>query len=61
MADRAKVQAAFHEVMHAPPKIVQKTRRKAGPTKAHKQSVAIALSKARQAGAKIPYAGITRD
>ena len=61
MADRAKVQAAFHEVMHAPPKIVQKTRRKAGPAKAHKQSVAIALSKARQAGAKIPYAGITRD
>lgn len=50
-----KVAAAFHEVMHNEPKVVAKTREKKGAAQAHKQEVAIALSKARKAGAKIPY------
>jgi hypothetical protein len=46
------VDKAFHEVMHNEPSTVKKK----GRTKAqqHKQKVAIALSKARQAGADIP-------
>ncbi len=40
--------AAFHEVMHNEPKIVGQTRRKKGEAAAHKQEVAIALSKARR-------------
>lgn len=58
---RDKVQQAFHEVMHNPPKVVSQTKRKKGSTQAHKQTVAIALSKARQAGARVPYAGVMKD
>lgn len=57
---RDKVAAAFHEVKANPPAIVAKTRKKSGVVRAGKQSVAIALSKARQAGAKIPYAGVNK-
>jgi hypothetical protein len=53
-ADAKKVAAAFHEVHTNPPAIVAKTRRKSGPGQARKQEVAIALSKARAAGASIP-------
>jgi len=49
-----KVAAAFHEVSENEPAIVAKTRKKKGPAQARKQKVAIALSKARQAGAKVP-------
>lgn len=52
--DRSIVEAAFHEVKHNEPKIVGHTRRKFGATDAAKQKVAIALSKARKAGASIP-------
>ena len=58
---RDAVQRAFAEVTKSPPKVVAQTKRKKGPTQAHKQSVAIALSKARQAGAKVPYAGVKKD
>ena len=51
---RAKVEAAFHEVMHNEPAVVGKTRRKKGKAAARKQKVAIALSKARRRGAKVP-------
>lgn len=40
--------AAFHEVKHNEPAIVGATRRKKGAAAAHKQEVAIALSKARR-------------
>jgi len=52
--DRAKLQAAFHEVKHNRPAVVSKTARKKGAGAAHKQEVAIALSKARRAGAAVP-------
>ncbi|HEY7195536.1 MAG TPA: hypothetical protein VH439_17465 [Gemmatimonadales bacterium] len=47
-------QSAFHEVKQNPPKILAKTRKKKGKKKANKQRIAIALSKARAAGARIP-------
>ena len=50
-----KLKAAFHEVKHNEPKIVAKTRAKKGAKAAQRQKVAIALSKARAKGAKIPY------
>lgn len=53
MADK-RVEAAFHEVFTDTPKIVKHTARKFGKAKAEKQRVAIALSKARKAGASIP-------
>ena len=48
-----KVKAAFKEVKKDEPKIVDKTRKKEGEEVAKKQKVAIALSKARRAGARI--------
>lgn len=57
---RAAVEAAFSEVHANPPSVLAKTRKKKGAGAARKQSIAIALSKARQAGAKIPYAGVKR-
>jgi len=48
--------AAFHEVHANEPKVVAQTRRKSGPAQAKKQLTAIALSKARAAGARIPKA-----
>lgn len=56
-ATKRKVAAAFHEVMHNTPKIVKTTARKKGAAQAHKQEIAIALSKARAAGAHIPKKG----
>jgi len=52
--DRSKLQAAFHEVKHNRPAVVSETARKKGSEAAHKQEVAIALSKARRAGAAVP-------
>lgn len=49
-----KVRAAFHEVYAKEPAAVAKTRSKKGAAAAKKQKVAIALSKARKAGAKLP-------
>lgn len=54
MKQSPKVARAFHEVFTNEPAIVAKTRKKEGPTQARKQKVAIALSKARASGAKIP-------
>lgn len=50
-----KVSAAFHEVFHDVPKTVKATG-KTGDAK-RKMMVAVALSKARAAGAKIPKKG----
>jgi Family of unknown function (DUF6496) len=50
------VASAFHEVFHNTPAAVTKTAAKSGPVQAQKQRVAIALSKARAAGARIPKA-----
>lgn len=41
------------ELKENPPGILAKTRRKSGPAMAEKQRVAILLSKARKAGAKV--------
>jgi Family of unknown function (DUF6496) len=49
-----KVSAAFREVNRNEPGIVAHTRAKYGSRRAAKQKVAIALSKARKAGAKVP-------
>jgi hypothetical protein len=54
MKGRTKLQAAFHELKANPPSILAKTRKKAGPAAAQRQRVAIAFSKARAAGAKLP-------
>jgi len=45
---------AFHEVYKDTPRIVSHTARKFGAKRAEAQRVAIALEKARKAGAKIP-------
>jgi hypothetical protein len=50
------VERAFHEVTHNTPHQVAATMAKKGPVAARKQRVAIALSKARSAGARIPRA-----
>ena len=49
-----RVAAAFHEVSENEPSIVGKTRAKFGVARANRQRIAIALSKARAAGATIP-------
>jgi hypothetical protein len=49
-----KIASAAREVKKNPPKILAKTAKKFGAEKAKKQKIAIILSKARQAGAKIP-------
>lgn len=51
---RRITEKAFHEVKKDEPSVVAKTRRKKGAAAAEKQKIAIALSKARKAGAKIP-------
>ena len=43
------------ELKKNPPKILAKTRKKKGAKAANKQRIAILLSKAREAGANIPY------
>ena len=48
---------AFHEMEEDEPEIVGTTRRKKGAKAAQRQKVAIALSKARQAGVRIPKKG----
>lgn len=53
-SSQRKVKAAFREVKQNPPKQLAKTRRKKGAGAANKQRVAIALNKARAAGARIP-------
>ncbi|MFQ5793041.1 MAG: hypothetical protein ACE5JI_21430, partial [Acidobacteriota bacterium] len=50
---RQKLEAAFHEVKHDEPSIVGHTRRKFGKARAEAQKTAIALDKAREAGARI--------
>lgn len=55
--ERAKVKAAFDEVTANEPAVVAKTRRKKGAKAAGRQKVAIALSKARRAGVRIPRKG----
>lgn len=49
-----RVEAAFHEVAENEPSIVGKTRAKFGAARANRQRIAIALSKARKRGARIP-------
>jgi hypothetical protein len=49
-----KIAAAFHEVHANPPAVVAQTRRKKGAAAADRQRTAIALSKARAAGASMP-------
>lgn len=55
-ATQKKVASAFHEVFHNKPSTVKKSK---SPEGQRKQMIAIALSKARQAGAKIPKGGNT--
>lgn len=50
---RSITQSMFHEVKHNPPKVLRSTRRKFGKERARKQAIAISLSKARRAGARI--------
>lgn len=53
--NQALLDSAFSEVYSKTPKIVTHTARKFGSVIAKKQRVAIALSKARKAGADIPF------
>ena len=56
MADeksRGIIERAGAEIRDNPPKVLAKTRRKKGVAAARKQKIAIMLSKARRAGAKI--------
>ena len=53
-SDNGAVSAAFQEVNANVPGVVKSTARKFGPERARKQKVAIALSKARKRGARIP-------
>lgn len=53
-AERGALSSAFHELKENPPAALAATRKKLGPARANKQRVAIAFSKARAAGAKIP-------
>ena len=50
---RRKIDAAFREVKKNPPARVKRTKRKKGKEAARKQTIAIALSKARAKGARI--------
>lgn len=52
--NQAILRQKFSEVFHNPPEITKSTARKFGPERARKQKVAIAMSKARRAGAHIP-------
>lgn len=54
---RRLVTSAFHEVYSDTPDIVGETRKKKGDIAAEKQRTAIALDKARRAGADIPEKG----
>jgi hypothetical protein len=54
MPKRTRVEQAFHEVSENEPAVVAKTRKKKGAAAAKRQKVAIALSKARAAGARVP-------
>lgn len=51
---RKLTDAAFAEVLYSPPKAVERTAKKKGKAAAKKQMTAIALDKARRAGARIP-------
>lgn len=50
---RSIVRAAFHETKHNPPKVLESTRKKFGAERARQQQIAISLSKARRAGARV--------
>ena len=49
-----KVKAAFNELKKNPPAVLKKTAKKKGSAAANKQRIAIALSKTRAKGAKVP-------
>jgi hypothetical protein len=51
---RKLLDRAFAEVLYKTPRIVKRTRRKFGKEAARKQTIAIAFSKARKAGARLP-------
>ena len=55
---RSIVQRAFKEVQSDEPSTV--TRANVSPKRKKKMRVAIALNKARKAGAQVPYAGVKR-
>jgi hypothetical protein len=50
----AILESIGHELKTNPPKVLAQTRKKEGAAQADKQRVAILLSKARKAGAKVP-------
>lgn len=54
---RHMIAEAFHEVEEDEPEVVAMTRRKHGAKAAKRQKTAIALSKARRAGVRIPKKG----
>jgi hypothetical protein len=54
MADSDKLESIGRELKNNPPAILAATRRKFGVARAKKQRTAILLSKARQAGVKVP-------
>lgn len=53
-SNKAILSRVGKEIKKNPPRILAKTAKKEGPAAAKKQKVAILLSKARKAGAKIP-------
>ena len=54
MSDKSILESVGHELKVSPPKQLAKTAKKFGAADAKRQRVAILLSKARKAGAKIP-------
>lgn len=51
---RSVLKQMFGELKRNPPAVLAKTRKKKGPAQANRQRVAIGLSKAREAGVRIP-------
>lgn len=55
--DKSILESVGHELKVNPPKVLASTERKFGIARAKRQKKAILLSKARKAGANIPYKG----
>lgn len=55
--DKGILESVGKELKSNPPKVLSSTERKFGIARAKRQKTAILLSKARKAGASIPYKG----
>jgi hypothetical protein len=58
MADTSILESIGKELKNNPPKVFANTAKKFGVVRAKRQKTAILLSKARKAGANVPYKGV---